>query len=156
MMSGDGTQRVGDAGRNGENGRNSGQNGRDSEQNDQENEPQGLSTAEKVITAISVAFTVLVFSYVAWHAVKPPDGTHPEVEVVGTEQADDGSVLVHVVFEGFGDRGLASATVEADCEQPPPKLTLEHIPADGRERGTLVCPPGTTDPSVSVSSWEPA
>lgn len=146
----------GDGGRRGENGGRGAGNGRTNEQNDGKNEQQEPSTAEKVVTAISVAFTVLVFSYAVWHAVEPPDGTHPEVEVVGTERADNGSVLVHVLFKGSGDRGLASATVETDCTQPPPELTFEHVPADGRERGTLVCPPGTTDPSVSVSSWEPA
>ena len=65
-------------------------------------------------------------------------------------------MLVHVLFEASGDRGLASATVEVDCERPPPDLTFENVPADGRERGTLVCPAGTTDPNASVSSWEPA
>lgn len=142
MTSRDDPQRGGNGSRNGQDG--------------EQNERQGPPTAEKTITAISVAFTLLVFGYVAWHAVEPPDWSPPEVEVVGAERADDGSLLVHVQFRGSGDRGLASATVEADCAQPPPELTFEHVPAGGRERGTLVCPPGTTDPNVSVSSWEPA
>lgn len=115
-----------------------------------------VSTAEKALTVVSVAFTVLVFGYVAWHAVKPPSEVQPKAEVVGTERAANGSVLVYVRFTSPGDSGLLSATVEADCERPPPEVVFENVPAGGREQGVLVCPPGTTNPNVSVSSWIPA
>jgi hypothetical protein len=108
------------------------------------------------LTGISIVFTLLLFGYVAWQTVQPPGGDHPQVEIAGTEQLSDGSVAVHVELTNPRDGGLISATVEADCDQPPPDTTLEYVPADGRERGVLVCPPGTTRPNVSVSAWVPA
>lgn len=123
-------------------------------QGGQQNE--GPSTAEKVLIGISVAFTLLLFGYVAWQAVQPPGSAHPQAKVVGTEQLSNGSVAVHVELTNPGNAGLISATVEASCDQPPPDTTLEYVPAGGREQGVLVCPPGTTRPDVSVSAWVPA
>lgn len=127
-----------------------GQQGRQGQQN------QGPSTAEKVLTGISVVFTVLLFGFVAWQAIQPPGGAHPQAEVVGTDEAANGSVLVRVELTNPGNAGLISATVEANCSQPPPDTTFEYVPSGGRERGILVCPPGTTRPNVSVSAWVPA
>jgi uncharacterized protein (TIGR02588 family) len=107
------------------------------------------------LTGVSVVFTVLLFGYVAWQAVQSPGGTHPQVEVVETNEAANGSVLVHVALTNPGDEGLISATVEADCDRPPPDATFEYVPSGGRERGVLVCPPGTTRPNASVSAWIP-
>lgn len=124
------------------------------EGNERDGRGQGQSTAEKVLTGVSVAFTVLLFAYVAWQAVQQPDGTHPQVEIVGTDELQNGSVLVRVELTNPSDQGLVSATVEASCGRPPPDVTFEHVPAGGRDRGVLVCPPGTR-PSVSVSAWIP-
>ncbi|WP_254546558.1 hypothetical protein [Halomarina pelagica] len=49
--------------------------------------------------------------------------------------------------------GLVSVTVEANCTPPPTELTFQHVSTDSRRVGRSVCPPGTTDPGVSVSSW---
>lgn len=130
--------------------------GQQNQQGQQSQQNQGPSTAEKVLTVISVAFAVLLFSYVAWQAVQPPDGTQPQVEVVGTDEAANGSVVVHVELTNPGNAGLISATAEASCGQPPPDVTFEYVPAGGREQGVLVCPLGTTRPDVSVSAWVPA
>lgn len=108
-----------------------------------------------MLTGISVVFTVLLFGYVAWQAVQQPSGAHPQVEVVGTEQLSNDSVAVRVELTNPGNQGLISATVEVNCDQPPPDTTLEYVPAGGREQGVLVCPPGTTQPEVSVSAWVP-
>ena len=116
---------------------------------------QEVSTAEKVLMVISVGVTLLLFGYVAWQATEPPNKSLPEANVVGTETAANGSVIVHVKLTNPGDRGLISATVKANCAQPPPDVTFDYIPADGTERGVLVCPAGTSQPSVSVSSWVP-
>lgn len=123
--------------------------------NDRNGQEQGVSTAEKVLTVISVALTLLLFGYVAWQATQPTNKTLPEVSVVGTETAANGSLVVHVRLVNPGDEGLISATVEANCTQPPPDVTLDYIPADGTARGVVVCPPGPSEPSVSVSSWVP-
>jgi uncharacterized protein (TIGR02588 family) len=120
--------------------------------NRQDEEP---SAAAKALTGISVLLTVLLFGYVAWQAVQPPVDAHPQATVVGTDEASNGSVLVRVELTNPGDTGLISATVETDCEQPPPDVTFDYVPAGGREQGVLVCPTGTTDPNVSVSSWVP-
>lgn len=135
---------------------NGGRNGSDDgDRESDEEQNQGSSAAEKVLTGISIAFTVLLFSYVALQAVQPPDGTHPQAHVVGTDEASNGSVVVRVELTNAGNAGLISATVETDCERPPPDVTFEYVPAGDRERGTLVCPAGTTRPNVSVSSWVP-
>lgn len=139
-----------------------GQQDQQGQQNQQNQQGQGgqqneeSSTAEKVLTGISVVFTVLLFSYVAWQAVQQPVGAHPQAEVVGTEQLSNGSVAVRVQLTNPGNVGLISATVEANCDRPPPDTMFEYVPASGREQGILVCPPGTTRPDVSVSSWVPA
>lgn len=114
---------------------------------------QQSSVAEKVLTAISVAFTVALFAYVIWQATFVPNGGVPRATVVGTETLSDGSVRVNVRFANPGDVGLVTATVEANCTRPPPEVQFENVPADGRREGTVVCPAGTTAPNVSVSSW---
>lgn len=116
---------------------------------------QQPSTAEKVLTGISVVVTLLLFGYVAWHAVQSPSGAQPQVEVVDTERLANESVLVHVEFANAGDQGLLSATAEVTCAQPPPDVTFENVPAGGVKQATLVCPPGTANPDVDVSAWVP-
>ena len=125
------------------------------ESRDQDEQGRGPSTAEKVLTAISIAFTVLVFAFVAWQAVQPPTSGAPRAKTVGVQTGPNGSTLVHVRITNPGNAGLLSATVEANCSQPPPEVAFENVPAGGQEEGVLVCPAGTTDLNVSVSSWIP-
>lgn len=132
-----------------------GQQNRDDHRDEARDGGRGPSTAETVLTAVSVAFTLLLFGYVAWQAVDAPGSTQPRVEVLGTERLADGSLLVRVEFTNTGDVGLVSATVEAECGRPPPDATFEHVPAGGTQRATLVCPPGTGTPDVTVSAWVP-
>lgn len=164
---------MSDGGTNGDDGRGDGRNSGNREQNQQddrnrqdERDEQGQgdrqgqqnrspSTAEKALTVLSIGFTVLLFGYIASQAVQPPAGVHPQAEVVGTEQLSRRSVVVHVKLTNPGNEGLISATVEASCGQPPPDTTFDYVPAGGRERGVLVCPQGTTNPTVSVSAWVP-
>lgn len=145
------SQQDGGDGQNGHGGQ-----GQQNQQGQGDQQDEGPSTAEKVLTGISVAFTLLLFGYVAWQAVQSPGATQPEAEVVGVERLANGSVAVRVELTNPGGSGLISATVEASCDQPPPDATFEYVPADGREQGILVCPPGTTRPNVSVSAWVPA
>lgn len=116
---------------------------------------EGPSTAEKTLTAISIAFTLLLFGFVAWQAVQPPTGGQPQAEVLGTEEASNGSVLVTVELTNPGSAGLISATVESDCTRPPTETRFSYVPAGDREQAILVCPSGTTRANVSVSSWVP-
>lgn len=139
-------------GQNGEQGNGGQRSGQDQQQ---DGGGQSPSTAETVLTAISVVVTVLLFGYVAWHAIQPTDSIQPQVEVVETEQLSNGSVLVRVEFVNQGDQGLLSATVEVTCAQPPPDATFENVPAGGVQRAVLVCPPGTESPDVEVSAWVP-
>jgi len=56
---------------------------------------------------------------------------------------------------GFSElvSGLITATVEANCTDPPAELTFQNVPARSTREGTIVCPPGTRDPAVSVTTW---
>lgn len=114
---------------------------------------QQPSTAEKAVTAISVAFTLLLFGYAAWQMATPPEAGTPEVTVSNTESLPNGSVAVTVGLRNPSDVGLVTVTVESGCEDPPPDVEFSYVPADSTRTGTLVCPEGTTNPSVSVSSW---
>lgn len=115
-----------------------------------------VSTAEKIVMALSVAFALAIFGVAVWHALTGPGALAPTVEVVGSQPAGNGSVAYTVELRNPGDVGLLSATVEARCTGPPTTIVFENVPAAGRRRGTVVCPPGTTDPAVSVTSWRAA
>ena len=118
--------------------------------------PEGKTpgTAEKAMMAVSVLFTVAVLAYAGWQVVTSPAATPaPEAEVVGTETLSDGRVAVTVQLNNRLDRGLIVATVESQCASPPPSVQFSYLPADSTRTGTLVCPAGTENPSVSVASW---
>lgn len=113
-----------------------------------EDEP---SAAEWAVMAVSVAVTLLLFGFVAWHAATTPADAIPEATVTGTQPAEDGRVIVAVEVYNPGNTGLKSVTVSADCANG--SITFEHVPTDDRRSGTLVCPAGTEDPSAAVLSW---
>lgn len=112
-----------------------------------------VSTAEKVVMAPSVAFTLAIFGVPVWYALTGPGAVAPAVDLVGSQPAGNGGVAYTVELRNSGDVGLVSATVEARCTDPPTTVVFENVPAAGRRRGTVVCPPGTTEPAVSVSTW---
>jgi len=60
---------------------------------------------------------------------------------------------VTVIFRNAQGVGLTTATAEVDCDTPPPELTFEHVPVDDRRTGYVICPPGTENPTVTVSTW---
>lgn len=109
------------------------------------------SAAEWVVVVVSVVVTLLLFSYVAWHAVTTPDHVKPEAYVVETQTLDDGRSIVTVELYNPGSTGLESATVAADCSNE--SLTFQHIPTDARLSGSFVCPAAADDPSVSIHNW---
>ena len=114
---------------------------------------EGPSTARRVVIGVSVAFTVLLFAYAGWQMVTPPQTDVPRASIVGTEAGQDGSVAVTVRLRNPKDVGLITATVESNCSSPPARVEFSFVPASTTRTGTLVCPPGTTDPTVSVASW---
>ncbi len=114
----------------------------------------GTGVAGIVLAGASAVFTILVVAYVGWHLVMGPEPpSEPEATVVGTQTLPDGAVAVTVELRNPYDRGLARATVESACTTPPAEVSFSMVPADSTVTGTLVCPPGTTTPRVSVAGW---
>ena len=114
---------------------------------------QPVPPMEKVVMAVSVLFTALLFGFAAWQAVTGPGVAAPEVGVIDQQTAPDGDVVVTVELRNPGDVGLVRATVVARCDDPPIRLLFESVPSGGRRVGTIACPPGTLDPGVSVETW---
>ncbi|WP_225333298.1 hypothetical protein [Halomicrobium urmianum] len=112
------------------------------------------SAAEWVVTVVSVAVTLLLFGYVAWHAVTTPASADPVATVAGTEATDDGRLAATVSVDNPGSQGLESVTVAVDCANE--SLTFAHVPTDAERTGTVVCPAGTDDPEATVERWIPA
>lgn len=116
----------------------------------------GTSTVERAITAISVAFTLVLLGVVLWQSVTAPADVRPQASVTEVETGPNGRLEVTVELVNQGSVGLASATVEVGCTQPPTELVFQHVPASGRRQGTVVCPSGTTGPDVTVTGWQEA
>lgn len=157
-MSSDPEDGEGDQGQGGTTNQNAGGGGRQSGGDDRRGGGQSerrreTSTAQKVIMAISVAVTVLLFAYAGWHIVTPPQGDTPQLSVVDTAPLQNGDVAVTVRLRNPKDIGLITATVESNCSSPPAEVQFSYIPASSTETGTLVCPAGTTEPSVSIANW---
>lgn len=108
---------------------------------------------DRILMAISAVFTVALFAFVIWQGVTTPSAGVPTAQVTGTETLQDGDVRVAVTFRNPRDVGLVLATVEVDCDTPPPELTFEHVPADDRRTGHVICPSGTENPNATVSTW---
>lgn len=109
------------------------------------------SASEWVVMAVSIILTLSLFGYVAWHAVSTPTDVTPDVSVAETQTLEDGRIVITVELYNPGSPGLESVTVSADCSNE--SLTFTHLPMDARQTGSLVCPAGTDEPSVSVRSW---
>lgn len=135
----------------GGNGNGSGQRQGSDDQSDGQDKP---STPEKAVMAVSIVFTVLLFAYAGWQMAMTPSGTTPQPTVVGTETLENGSVAVTVRLRNSQGIGLISATVSSNCTSPPAEYRFTYVPAVSDRKATLVCPPGTSDPSVSISNWE--
>lgn len=114
---------------------------------------QQASAAEKAVLAISIVLTVVLFAYGGWQIVSPPQGPVPEAAITETQPLEDGSVAVTVELRNPTDVGLVTATVQSNCSSTPPQVEFSYVPASSTRTGTLVCPPGTTDPSVSLTNW---
>jgi len=112
-----------------------------------------ISTAEKAVMVISVGFTVTLFGFAIAQALMAPGPAEPTVVIIDERPASDGDVIYTVELRNHDDVGLVSATVEAACTDPPAELRFQNIPASGTREGSVVCPPGTRDPALSVTTW---
>lgn len=107
---------------------------------------------EKVVMVASVLFTLSLFGFAIWQSLTGASAAAPAVGVTGSEVTTDG-VQYTVELRNEGDVGLVSATVVVRCTDPPTTFTFANVPASGHREGTVVCPPGTADPTVSVVTW---
>lgn len=119
-------------------------------------EDKSASPAERLLMVVSSVFTVALFAFVLWQASTTPVMAEPTATIIGTETLPGGDLKVTVDFRNEQDVGLVMATVEVDCDTPPPELTFEHVPADDRRTGYVICPPGTENPTATVSTWTEA
>lgn len=119
-------------------------------ESDGENEDVPLF--EKAVMAVSVLFTLSLFGFAVWQSLTGAGAVAPAVGLTGSEASADG-IQYTVELRNEGDIGLVSATVEVGCTDPPITFTFANVPAGGRRVGTVVCPPGTSDPTVSVVAW---
>jgi hypothetical protein len=111
------------------------------------------SNVEKAVMAVSIAFTVALFAFAGWQMIQTPVQTAPEATVIGTNTLENGSVAVSLRLRNPADVGFVSVTVESPCTNPPAEVSFSYVPADTIRTGTIICPSGTTDPTVEVSSW---
>lgn len=115
-------------------------------------ENEDVPLFEKAVMVVSVLFTLSLFGFAIWQSLTGASAVVPTADLTGSEETSDG-VQYTVELRNEGDIGLVSATVEVGCTDPPTTLTFENVPAGGRRVGTVVCPPGTSDPTVSVVTW---
>lgn len=109
---------------------------------------------QKAIMALSVVVVLALVGYLAFQAATAPDSrAPPEAQILGTRTMPDGSILVDVRLTNPSGAGLRHATVELDCDQPPPSITLDNVPAESYRDATLMCPPGQPPSKASVSTW---
>lgn len=127
--------------------------GSDSSEGESDPAKRTPETVEKALMVVGGVLTFLVLGYLVWYAVTVEPSGPPRATVVGTEELSDGRVAVHVVLHVPEGSGLVSATVSSECTSPPATTSFSNLPADTTWSGTLLCPAGTTDPTVSVSSW---
>lgn len=115
-------------------------------------EDESVPLFEKVVMVASVLFTLSLFGFAIWHSLTGASAAAPAVGVTESEATVDG-VQYTVELRNEGDVGLVSATVVVRCTDPPTTFTFANVPAGGHREGTVVCPAGTSDPTVSVVTW---
>lgn len=108
---------------------------------------------ETVVIAVSTLFTLALFGYVVWQATAASTAVAPTAEVVEATELPGGDVRVEVAVENHRTTGLSSVTVAVHCTVPPAQITFEHVPVDGRRVGSVVCPPGSGTPRVTLVRW---
>ncbi|MBW3583315.1 MAG: hypothetical protein KY455_09485 [Euryarchaeota archaeon] len=113
---------------------------------------EGPSVAEIASVIVSVVVTISLFGYVIVMAVLAPDGPDLVVEQTSVITKGD-TVEVHVLLTNKGGVGVRSAEVEIPCDDPPPSVTFENVPASGRRKAVLSCPADAEDLQPEISTW---
>ncbi|WP_380677040.1 hypothetical protein [Salinigranum sp. GCM10025319] len=112
---------------------------------------------ERLVSGVSVAFTLVLLSYVLWQGATAPAGAAPtaSVESVESPPYDDGgpaTLRVTVRIENRGGTGLESVVVGLDCGDAERTIRFAHVPGNGHRTATATCPIDTT-PTAIVESW---
>jgi hypothetical protein len=107
---------------------------------------------ETVVMVAGVAVTLVLFGYVGAHAVTGPENVPPSATVESANRTPDG-VRVGVLFDAGGDAGLESATLSVDCGNSTETIQFRNVPANDRQRATVICPPGTNGPTARVVTY---
>lgn len=110
------------------------------------------SLTQRLVTAVSVALAVVLFSFLGWQAVTVPSGGPPQVSVENTA-AVGSDVRVTVAVSNPTAAGFERVTVQVSCTDPPKEVVVEHVPAGDRRRAHVLCPAWNRSSGASLSSW---
>lgn len=119
---------------------------------DGDGDAESPPAVETVVMIAGVVMTLVLFGYVGVHAVAGPENVPPSAGVENVNRTADG-VRVGVLFDAGGDAGLESATVAVDCGNSTETVEFRNVPANDRQRATVVCPPNASDPTARVVSY---
>jgi hypothetical protein len=122
-----------------------------------ENDREASERLERVVAVVSIAFTVLLLSFVLWQGATTGSGAIPTATVERVESPPHGDggperLRVTVRLENQGEGGIESATVAVECGDARRTVQVTHVPGDGHKTATVTCPVGTT-PTAAVESW---
>lgn len=108
---------------------------------------------EQVVVATSVILTVALLGYATWQMFTIPTAATPQVSVEDTQTQPDGSVRVTIALSNPQDRGLEQVTVKTTCQNKSVLVQFSYVSAGSTQTAYVMCPPGTDNPEVSLSSW---
>lgn len=116
-------------------------------------DPTTVAVVEEAVMIASALFTLALFGFAIWQALAGGGAVEPTVAVVDSHAGAGDRVVYDIELRNEGEPGLTLVTVQARCASPPIELTFQNVPAGGYRRGSIACPPGTTDPRLSVVTW---
>jgi uncharacterized protein (TIGR02588 family) len=128
----------------------------ESTEDDAEQSPRNERKAkrfEQVVVAISVVLTVALIGYATWQMFTVPTAAAPQVSIKNTEKRPDGNIRVTIAISNSRDQGLEQATVRTNCQNTSTLVEFNYVPAGDTQTAQVVCPSGTNDPEVTLSSW---
>lgn len=112
---------------------------------------------EQAVAVVSIAFAVLLLSFVLWQGATTQAEATPTATVESIESPPFGDggpeqTRVAVRLENRGGSGIESATVAVQCGDAGRAIQFTHVPGGGHKTAMVVCPVGTT-PTAAVESW---
>ena len=129
----------------------------DGEGESDENHRESSDRLERVVAVASIAFTVLLLSFIVWQGATTGAGATPTatVEAVESPPYGDGGperLRVTVRLENRGGSGIESVTVAVECGETPRRVQFTNVPGGGHKTATVLCPVGSV-PTAAVESW---